>query len=79
MSPKAQSVASLIANPVLVSSIQAWSHTFVEIDHELFYNAILLRPDSSRVGVSYKRKYMYVHEVPVNCLVKLSKEKKRLR
>ena len=30
---------------------------------------------SRRVVVSYKRKYMYVHEVMVNCLFKLAQEK----
>ena len=31
-----QSVASMIADPGVVSSILAPSHTFVEIDHEIF-------------------------------------------
>ena len=35
--------------------IPAWSHTFVEIDHELFSTAILLlSADSRRAVVSYK-------------------------
>ena len=47
----------------------AWSNTFVEIDHEIISTAILLPSSDSRVVVSYKQKY--VHEVLVNCLVKL--------
>ena len=45
------------------------SHTFVEINHEIIYTAILLPSAESfnKVAVSYKRKY--VHEVLVNCLV----------
>ena len=34
--------ASLTADPVVVSLIPAWSHTFVEIDHEIISTAILL-------------------------------------
>ena len=53
--------------------ILARSRTFVEIDHEIYSIFILLpSPDSRRVVVSYKRKY--VHEVLVNCLVKLVQE-----
>ena len=61
----------LTADPEVAGSIPIWSHTFVEIDHE---TVILLHStDSRRVLVSYKRKY--VHEVPVNYLVKLAQEK----
>ena len=35
-------VASLTADPVVVNSIPAWSHTFVEIDHEIISTVILL-------------------------------------
>ena len=60
--------------PGFASSILARSHTFVEIDHEIISTAFLLpSTDSRRVVVSYKR--MYVHEVLVNCLVKLAHEK----
>ena len=38
---------------------------------------LLLSADSRRVVVSYKRKY--VHEVLVNCLVKLAQEKNVVR
>ena len=33
---------SLTADPGVVSSIPAWSHTFVEIDHEIIFTVILL-------------------------------------
>ena len=33
---------SLTADPGVVSSISAWSHTFVEIDHEIISTVILL-------------------------------------
>ena len=39
-----QSVASLTADPGVMSLIPALSHTFVEIDHEIFSMAILLLP-----------------------------------
>ena len=60
-------------NPGVESSIPALSHIFVEIDHEKISTVILLpSPDSRRVVVNYKLKY--VHEVLVNCLVKLAQE-----
>ena len=40
----AQSVARLIADPGVVSLIPARSHTFVEIDNEIFSMDILLLP-----------------------------------
>ena len=62
------------ADSGVVSSILARSNTFPEIDHEIISTAILLpSADSRRVVVSYKQ--MYVHEVLVNCLVKLVQEK----
>ena len=69
MSQVAQSEASIIADPRVMSLIPAWSHTFMEIDHEIFSSVILLLC----VGVSYKLKY--VHEVLVYHLVKLAQEK----
>ena len=65
---------SLTADPGVVSSIPARSHTFVEIDHEFLrsFSSLPLN-HSRRVVVSYKRKY--VHEVLVNCLFKLTQEK----
>ena len=45
----------LTANPMVASSIPDWSNTFVEIDHEINYTAILLpTADSRRVIVSYQ-------------------------
>ena len=65
----------LTSDPELASSIPVWSHSFVEIDHEMISTAILLSSaDSRRVVVSYKPKY--VHKVLVNHYVKLAKEKK---
>ena len=44
--------ASLTADPGVASSIRAWSHTFVEIDHEMISTAILLpSAESSKKGV----------------------------
>ena len=64
----------LNADPGVASAITAPSHTFLEIDHEIVSTAILPpSADSSGVVVSYKRKF--VHEVLVNCLVKLAQEK----
>ena len=65
----------LTADPGVVSSISARSHTFVEIDHEIIFTVIssLLLNHSRRVVVSYKQKY--VHEVLVNRLLKLVQEK----
>ena len=65
-------------NPEVVSSILAWSHTFMEIDHEIISTDILLpSTDSRRVVVSYKQKY--VHEVPVNRLADLTQENSAVR
>ena len=58
------------------SSIPVRSYTFVEIDNEII-SSVIVYPlplnHSRRAVVSYKRKY--VHEVLVNCLFKLAKEK----
>ena len=70
----AQSVTCLTADQGVASWILDWSHTFVEIDHEIISMAILLpSPDLRRVVVSNKPKY--VHKVLVNRLVKLAQEK----
>ena len=49
--------ASLVADPGVTSLIPAWSHTFVEIDHEIISTVILLpSAESFKKGfVSYKR------------------------
>ena len=66
--------ACLTADPGVASSILAWFHTFVEIDHEIISTVILLPSADSRwIVVSYKQKH--VHEVLVNCLFKLAQEK----
>ena len=45
----------LTSDPGVVSLIPAWSHTLVEIDHEIISMVILLpSADSRRVVVSYK-------------------------
>ena len=56
-----QSVTCLTADPGAASLIAAWSHTYMEIDHEIISTAILPSADSRRVVVNYKQKY--VHEV----------------
>ena len=65
--------ASLTADPGIASLIPVRSNSFVKIDHEIISMVILLpSPESRRVVVSYKQKY--VHEVLVNCLFKLAQE-----
>ena len=45
--------ACLTAHPGIASSIPAWSHTFVEIDHEIISSVILLpSADSFKKGCS---------------------------
>ena len=44
LGPVAESVASLIADPGVVRSIPAQSHTLVKIDHEMISTVILLFP-----------------------------------
>ena len=74
LSRVAQSVTCATTDPVVTSSILAWSHTFAEIDRDIISTAILLTSaDSRRVAVSYKGKY--VHKVLYNCIVKHSQEK----
>ena len=67
------------ADPGVVSSIPAQSHTLVEIDYEIISTVILPLPlnHSRRIVVSYKRKY--VQEVLFNCLFKLAQEKSVVR
>ena len=49
--PVAQSVGSLTADPGVTSSVRAWSHTFMEIDHEIISTVNLLISADSRRGV----------------------------
>ena len=68
--------AFLTADPGVVSSIPAHSHTFVEFDHEIISTAILLPSAESFKKGCYKRKF--VHEVLVSAcssLPKLAQEK----
>ena len=50
--PVAQLVASLIADPGVLSLIPAWSDTFLEIYHEIFSMVILCLPLSQEVLLS---------------------------
>ena len=63
----------LTADPGVARPIPVWSHTFVEIDHEMISTVILLPSADSFKKVSYKRKY--VHELLVNRLYKPAQEK----
>ena len=71
--------ACLTADPGVVGSIPARSHTFTEIDHEIISTVMLLpsaesfKKDIQKRYVIYKRKY--VHEILVNSLFKLVQEK----
>ena len=56
------------------SRVRSWSHTFVEIGHEIISTVPLVH--SRRVVVSYKLKY--VHELLVNRLFKPVQEKVRI-
>ena len=58
-----QSVARPTVDPGVLRSIPAWSHTFMEIDHEIIFTHHSPRSADSRGVnvVSYKRKY--VHKV----------------
>ena len=68
----------LTADPGVTSSVQAWSHTFMEINHEIISMAIILASTDSRsVVVSCKRNY--VREVLVNPSVKLALGKSVVR
>ena len=66
------SVTCPTAEPRIASSIPAWSHTFVEIDHEIISTVILLLNRSRRVFVNYKLKY--VHKEVVNRLFNVAQE-----
>ena len=57
--PIAQLVASQIADPGVVSSIMAWSHTFLEIDHEIVSMVILFLPLIQEGLVSVTNASMY--------------------
>ena len=68
----------LTADTGVASLIPAQSHTFVEIDPEIIFMAILFPlADSRRVVVIYKPEF--VHKELVNRLVKLAQEKSVVR
>ena len=52
--PEGQSVVSLIVDPEAMSLILAWSHTFVEIDDEIFSTIILLLVPVTSKGMCMK-------------------------
>ena len=56
-------------------SIPTRSRTFVEIDHEIISTVILLPSAESFKKGCCQLKRKYVHEVLVNCLLKLAQEK----
>ena len=58
--PVAQSIASLIADPEVMSLILPPSHTFVEINHEIFSMFILLRPLIQEGLLSVKSEIMCI-------------------
>ena len=53
-------VASLTSDPGVTNLIPTWSHTFMEIDHEIISTVISSLPlnHSRRVAASYKRKHV---------------------
>ena len=63
--------ACVTADPGVASSIPVWSHTFMEIDHEII-SAVFLLPSAE---LFKKEKRKYVHDVPFNRLFKLSQGK----
>ena len=72
--------ASLIADPVVASSIPARSHTFVTIDHEIISTVILLPSAGSlKKGCCQLQAKVCMHEVLVNPLFKLAQEKRVVR
>ena len=78
--PVAQSVtclatdASLTADPGVASSI-SWSHTFVEIDHEIISTVILLPSAESFKKGCCQLQAKVCAQLLVNCLFKLAQEK----
>ena len=57
--PLAQSVATLIAESGVMSLILAWSHTFMEIDNEIYTTFIPLYPLIQEGLVSVARESMW--------------------
>ena len=69
MGPVAQSVVSPTADRGVASSIPAWSHTFVDIDHEIISTIILL------FQLIQEGMLLVTSKSMVNHLIKLALEK----
>ena len=67
--------AKLTADPGVVSSIPARSHTFVEIDHEIISTVILLPSAESFMKGCCQLQANVCARLLVNCLFKLAQEK----
>ena len=71
--------AKLTAEPGVASSIPAWSHPFVEIDHELISRVILLPSAESFMKGCCQLQAKVCARLLVNCLFKLAQEKSVVR
>ena len=71
--------AMLTADPGVASSIPAWSHTFVEIDHEIISTVILLPSAESFMKGCCQLQAKVCARLLVNCLFKLAQEKSVVR
>ena len=71
--------AKLTADPGVASSIPAWSHTFVEIDHEIVSTVILLPSAESFMKGCCQIQAKVCARLLVNCLFKLAQEKSVVR
>ena len=71
--------AKLTADPGVASSIPAWSHTFVEIDHEIISTVILLPSAESFMKGCCQLQAKVCARLLVNCLFKLAQEKSVVR
>ena len=67
--------AKLTADPGVASSIPVWSHTFVEIDHEIISMVILLPSAESFMKGCCQLQAKVSARLLVNCLFKLAQEK----
>ena len=71
--------AMLTADPGVASLIPAWSHTFVEIDHEIISTVILLPSPESFMKGCCQLQAKVCARLLVNCLFKLAQEKSVVR
>ena len=71
--------AKLTADPGVASSIPAPSHTFVEIDHEIFSTVILLPSAESFMKGCCQLQAKVCARLLINCLFKLAQEKSVVR